>query len=276
MLRSPFRRVVWLVPALALATAAVLAWPGSDRARAAGEDAAHAGPALVAGSICEAQELKALAVERPDLHVEIPPEFDKAYPSLSACVSHDLASDPDLPGPLQPIPFSHAHHAGEYEISCQYCHAGVGRSPAAGVPSVELCMGCHAQFSPDYDQEFSGIRTLKEHWGHSYVEQDGKWKIQPRDPEKARTIEWQQIHRVPEHVQFKHNRHVAAGVDCNTCHGNLRSQEPVYVEELHKLYLVPDTRWWQYGLPTQKLEMGWCIQCHRQNGASQDCLTCHY
>jgi hypothetical protein len=48
------------------------------------------------------------------------------------------------------------------------------------------------------------------------------------------------------------------------------------VEQLDKLYLVPETRWWQYGLPTQKLEMGWCVMCHRDNGASQDCLTCHY
>ena len=48
------------------------------------------------------------------------------------------------------------------------------------------------------------------------------------------------------------------------------------VEGSHKLRLVPDTKWWFYGLPAQKLEMGWCIKCHRQNGASQDCLTCHY
>jgi hypothetical protein len=105
---------------------------------------------------------------------------------------------------------------------------------------------------------------------------DGKWQIQPRDESQAKPIEWQQIHREPEHVQFRHNRHVAAGIDCNYCHGNLRSDNPVKVEEIDKLYLVPDTRWWKYGLPTQKLEMGWCIKCHRENGASQDCLTCHY
>ena len=44
------------------------------------------------------------------------------------------------------------------------------------------------------------------------------------------------------------------------------------------MYLVPDTQWWFYGLPTAKLEMGWCIQCHRDNNqqATQDCLACHY
>ncbi len=235
------------------------------------------GPTLVAGSICEAQELKALAAERPDVRIEIPSEFDKPFPSLSACRSHELAWDEAAPGPMQPIPFSHKHHAGEFEIPCLYCHSGTDRGPAAGVPSVELCMGCHGQLSTDYDQELEGIRILKEHWGHSYVKgDDGQWQIQPRDPAQARPIEWQQIHRLPEHVQFRHNRHVAAGLDCNDCHGNLRSEDPVKVEEIDKLYLVPDTRWWKYGLPTQKLEMGWCIQCHRENGASQDCLTCHY
>jgi hypothetical protein len=110
-------------------------------------------------------------------------------------------------------------------------------------------MGCHAQFPAGYD-EFEGIRVLKEHW------------------EDKRPIEWEQIHRLPEHVQFRHNRHVAAGIDCQRCHGP--------VEEMDKLYLTADTVWWPWLLPSGKLEMGWCIQCHRQNDASQDCLTCHY
>jgi len=274
------RRLGWCLGLSGALALGVLALPGApghearaadevEREGAFGYGEEGSGPVRVAGSICEAQELKALAKERPDLRIEIPPEYDKPYPSLSACRSHEAAWDPDAPGPMQPIPFSHAHHAGEYEIPCGYCHTGTERSPAAGVPSVELCMGCHAQFSNDYDQELEGIRILKEHWGHSYEQAgDGEWKIQPRDPEAARPIEWEQIHWVPEHVQFKHNRHVAAGVECQRCHGP--------VETMDKLYLTDDTVWWPYGLPSRKLEMGWCIQCHREQGASQDCLTCHY
>ncbi|MCZ6463157.1 MAG: cytochrome c3 family protein, partial [Proteobacteria bacterium] len=125
------------------------------------------------------------------------------------------------------------------------------RSRAAGVPSVEVCMGCHAQFPPQYD-ELEGIRILKQHWA------------------EQRPIEWEQIHRLPEYVKFRHNRHVAAGVTCQKCHGP--------VEKLDKLYLVPDPQWWPRALPTAKLEMGWCIMCHRENDqqASQDCLMCHY
>lgn len=156
------------------------------------------------------------------------------------------ASDPDAPGPMQPIPFSHALHAGEYQINCLYCHSATDRSQAAGVPSVELCMGCHLHFG----QDLESVQALKGYW------------------DRQEPIPWQQIHRLPEHVQFRHNRHAAAGVECQKCHGP--------VEQMDKVYLVPDTKWWPWGLPTQKLEMGWCIDCHRASEASQDCLLCHY
>ncbi len=210
--------------------------------------------ALVARSVCEAHELRALKQQDPGLAIEIPQEFDTPWPSRSACLSHAAALDETTPGLVQPIPFSHKHHAGVFQIDCQYCHSGTDRSPSAGVPSVETCMGCHSQFPASYD-ELSGIRTLKEHW-------------ESRKTDDPRPIEWLQIHRLPEHVQFRHNRHVKAGVDCQQCHGR--------VEELDKVLVQEDTKWWPWGLPTQTLEMGWCIQCHREKRVSQDCYTCHY
>tara|TARA_Y100000590_G_scaffold72872_3_gene80129 strand:- start:1102 stop:1434 length:333 start_codon:yes stop_codon:yes gene_type:complete len=110
-------------------------------------------------------------------------------------------------------------------------------------------MGCHSAFPAEYD-ELEGIKILKEHW------------------KEKKPIEWKQIHRLPEHAKFRHNRHVQADIECQTCHGP--------VEEIEKLYLVPDTNAGPSLLPTKKLEMGWCINCHRENGVSQDCLTCHY
>ena len=115
---------------------------------------ASADEPLRAASVCEAQELRARAADNPGLAIEIPPEFDKAWPSLEACRSHEAAWDEEAPGPQQPIPFSHKHHAGDFEIDCQYCHSGTDQSRAAGVPSVELCMGCHAQFPAEYDDGF--------------------------------------------------------------------------------------------------------------------------
>jgi hypothetical protein len=163
----------------------------------------------------------------------------------AAYAAQAQASDPALPGPNQPIPFSHALHAGTYQIQCLYCHSGTDRSRMAGVPSVQNCMGCHAQFG----QDLEGVQKLKQHW------------------EEKKTIEWIQVHRLPEHVKFRHNRHVAAGLECQTCHGA--------VQEMQKVYLVPD-RVWVNGMPANKLEMGWCINCHEAKKASIDCLTCHY
>jgi hypothetical protein len=37
-----------------------------------------------------------------------------------------------------------------------------------------------------------------------------------------------------------------------------------------------DTEWWPWGLPTETLEMGWCVTCHREKQVSTDCYTCHY
>ena len=176
------------------------------------------------------------------------PRHVAAQPTSSeaAVEAQSAAEDPAAPGPLQPIPFSHALHAGTYEIECLYCHSGTDRSRVAGVPSVELCMGCHSQFGGD----LAGVQKLKEYW------------------DNKETIEWVQIHRLPEYVKFRHNRHVAAGIDCEKCHGEVR--------EMDKVHLVSDTKWWPWLLPTKKLEMGWCIQCHRENNASQDCLLCHH
>ena len=234
---------------LVAAAAAFVFWSGWPTP-STGVAVAAGGDVLVAESVCEAHELKARKEADPHLEIEIPAEYDKPWPSASACQSAIDAWDPEAPGPIQPIPFSHKHHAGEFEIDCLYCHTGTDRSQAAGVPSVELCMGCHSQFPPEYDQ-IEGIKILKKHW------------------EEKKPIEWVQIHRVPEHVQFRHNRHVQAGVECQTCHGP--------VEEIDKLYKVPDGHI-GYLVPVAKLEMGWCINCHRQNNqqASQDCLKCHY
>src|SRR5271167_4777821 len=58
----------------------------------------------------------------------------QAKSSETALEAQKLAWDDSLPGPKQPIPFSHAIHAGQYQIQCLYCHTGTDRSRMAGVP----------------------------------------------------------------------------------------------------------------------------------------------
>jgi hypothetical protein len=238
---SPLHALV--VALVALGAFSLWTGLGASRVQASAESP------LVARSVCEAHELEARKAADPSLQIEIPSEFQSPWPSRAACLSHTAAEDPSTPGPLQPIPFSHKHHAGLFQIDCQYCHSGTDRSPSAGVPSVQLCMGCHSQFPPTYD-ELAGIRTLKQHW------------------EEKKPVEWEQIYRLPEYVQFQHRAHVQKGVACQTCHGP--------IEEMDKVFMTSQTVWWPWLLPSSKPEMGWCIDCHRRNGATQDCNACHY
>ncbi len=46
--------------------------------------------------------------------------------------------------PDQPIKFSHATHAGEHKIDCQYCHDGARRSKHAVIPATNTCINCHS------------------------------------------------------------------------------------------------------------------------------------
>ncbi len=68
-------------------------------------------------------------------------------------------------------------------------------------------------------------------------------------------IAWVRVHALPDFTYFSHRWHLAKGIACQTCHGP--------VERMDKIVQV------------QKLNMGWCITCHRQNKASIECITCH-
>ena len=99
----------------------------------------------------------------------------------------------------QPIPFSHALHAGGLGLDCRYCHATVERTADAGMPSAALCLGCH-------EQVWAGAAVLGP----------------LRDAQAlAAPIAWASIHRLPDHARFHHAAHVQAGVACETCHGRV-------------------------------------------------------
>jgi len=109
--------------------------------------------------------------------------------------------------PAQPIAFSHALHAGLYELDCQYCHAGAERSRHAGVPAASICLNCHSQVKTDAPE----IRKLA-----ALVTAD-----QP--------VPWVKVHRLPDFAFFSHASHVSAGLVCQTCHGPV--QQMVRVEQ---------------------------------------------
>lgn len=125
--------------------------------------------------------------------------------------------------PKQPIAYSHALHAGVMKMECLYCHFQAEKSQHAGVPPVEVCMGCHTTVRTDSPE----IKKLTEYY------------------QKGEAPPWVRIHRTPEHAFFSHQWHLKAGVACQTCHGPIENEVEV-------------KQW-------QKLEMGACMTCHRNN-----------
>jgi mono/diheme cytochrome c family protein len=161
--------------------------------------------------------------------------------------------------PAQPILFSHLIHAGSFAIPCQYCHAAARRGVAAGLPSVDRCMGCHKIIGAQDNPEIAKI--------HEYAR-------------RGAAIPWVRVFAVPEFTYFPHKPHVQAGVACQTCHGPIERMRvvgaqtgPRLVNDLQNLIgLRP---------PPPAFSMGWCISCHREQNARgrqapMDCVACHH
>jgi Cytochrome c7 and related cytochrome c len=123
--------------------------------------------------------------------------------------------------PDQPVPFSHQHHVGGLGLDCRYCHTGVENSPVAGVPPTHTCMTCHSQL---YTQT-AMLAPIRESLANDAP------------------IHWNKVNRLPDYVYFDHSIHIAKGVPCATCHGDVSS--------------MPLMR------QAAPLTMDWCLDCHR-------------
>ncbi len=110
--------------------------------------------------------------------------------------------------PAQPIAFSHKIHAGDHRIDCLYCHSGARRSPVSGIPSVQLCMGCHKLVAASKPE----IVRLRSYW------------------DKKQPIRWTRVVWEPDYVFFNHSPHVARGVRCQQCHGPVETMTEVRLE----------------------------------------------
>jgi hypothetical protein len=121
----------------------------------------------------------------------------------------------------QPVPFSHDHHVAGLGIDCRYCHSSVETSAFAGMPPTETCMNCHKQI-----------------WTNAEMLEPVRSSFAKDDP-----IEWQRVNDLPDFVYFNHSVHVAKGVGCVTCHGQV-DRMPLMFQEA-------------------SLQMEWCLSCHR-------------
>ena len=124
------------------------------------------------------------------------PHWDRTY-------GRDLPFDRAMFGRAleQPIAFSHRLHVTDKQIDCYYCHPNGERALSPGMPSVELCLGCHDHIIPQHEQ----ILKLR-----SYREAGGE-------------LPWVRVYYNPDHVWFPHYRHILSGVECRECHGQVET-----------------------------------------------------
>ncbi|MCB0335321.1 MAG: cytochrome c3 family protein [Bdellovibrionales bacterium] len=149
--------------------------------------------------------------------------------------------------PEQPIKFSHITHVQKNGMECQFCHWNVTKSPFASIPEVETCAGCHGESVP-------GTGALKI-TGTADSQKEEIKKLFDEYIKPGKQIPWTKVHVMPDHVRFTHERHIKAGVNCQSCHGQIPEME--VVERV------------------TSMKMGWCVDCHREQGSSIDCYVCH-
>ena len=184
--------------------------------------------------------------------------------------------------PDQPIPFPHTVHAGSAEegghaIQCEFCHRNVTTGAAATVPAVEVCVICHKQINGS--NVTAGAREQIEELNPDQLV--NIQRVLDKHTE-GRPIDWERVHRMPDHVRFVHEAHlrfltqgeprqvtlpvgdekpmnlpVTTAEACSVCHGDV-----AYMKEVQP----------QQG---QSLKMGTCLDCHRENDVSTDCTICH-
>lgn len=107
--------------------------------------------------------------------------------------------------PVQPVPFSHAQHAGQLGIDCRYCHIGVEKGPHSTLPATQICMNCHAS-----------VRTTSEKLAPVFE----SWK-------SGKPVQWIRVHDLADYVYFNHSAHVNRGVSCASCHGRVDEMDVV-------------------------------------------------
>lgn len=114
--------------------------------------------------------------------------------------------------PTQPVPYSHALHAGELGIDCRYCHTGVETGAKATIPPTQTCMNCHSAIKAESEL----LAPVRE----SYA--------------TGMPVQWVRVHDLPDFAYFDHSAHVSRGVGCVSCHGRIDRMEVVQqVEPLH-------------------------------------------
>jgi hypothetical protein len=171
--------------------------------------------------------------------------------------------------PVQPVPFSHALHAGQLGIDCRYCHSYVERSGFANLPTAQTCMNCHNQ-----------IKTTSP-----------LLAVVRQSYESGQPVPWVQVHQLPDFAYFNHAVHIARGVSCVECHGRIDQMDVVeHAKPLSMSFCLQCHRdpaghlrprdqvtnlAWHASSPEAQLEMGTKFVHDWNVNPPQTCSGCH-
>lgn len=136
-------------------------------------------------------------------------------------------------------------------VSFADSYEAVGEAPSQPIPfshkhhvgDVGLdCRFCHTTVEKTAFPGMPATRTCLTCHSQLFAQQSILAALR-RSEADNKPLAWQRVHFLPDFVYFDHSIHVAKGVACAECHGRV-DQMPLE---------------WK----VQKLEMGWCVSCHR-------------
>ena len=140
------------------------------------------------------------------------------------------------------IDFNHKKHL-DSGVQCLFCHPGALNGMVASIPSVQKCVGCHQNIQVTSEEGQATVDQLMRLW------------------EEGRPLRWPKVTDLPDFVYFSHRPHIAAGKNCEDCHGDVSQMT--------------------MARPAHRINMGFCLQnCHRHEVPEvrerlMDCATCH-
>ena len=107
------------------------------------------------------------------------------------------------------------------------------------------CRYCHSNVEQSQEAMVPPTQTCM--GCHSIVKKDSPELARLQDSwATGEPVPWVRVHKLPDHVYFDHSAHLAAGVGCASCHGRIDQMVTVRLDT--------------------PLNMGWCLECHRDPG----------
>lgn len=144
---------------------------------------------------------------------------------------------PDNPlksaAPTQPIPYSHKVHLA-MGLKCQTCHTNPDPGNLMTFPATSTCMACHGSIAKDKP-------TIKRLASFANSKQP---------------VPWVRVYVLLPGVNWSHRKHVAVGMQCEMCHGQ--------VAQLDAMSEITSVK-----------TMASCLGCHQTHNAPVTCTTCH-